>query len=288
MKLKNECLPCAMNSLIKNLNKTEIDENKKKIIISEFLTYLSEIDYSISPPELGKYLHNLIKVRVNNPDPFKKEKIFYNISILKMYDDLKNIIEKSATPFKMAVKLSIIGNIIDFGTGHKFDLKKVKNLIGDSELTIDESEKLEKEIKNANQILYLGDNAGEIVFDKLLIEFIKVNAPNKIIYFAVRESPIINDITLVDAEFVGMPDYANVISSGYDIPGTLLEKSSENFLKIYNSSDLIISKGQGNFETLDEEKTNIFFLLMAKCGLVANYFGVEKGSLILAKRKGRI
>ncbi|NOX66159.1 MAG: DUF89 family protein [Chlorobi bacterium] len=285
MKLQNECLPCALNSLVENLNKTKIDNNKKKHIISDFLKYLADVDYSISPPELGRYLHNLIKHKVENTDPFKEEKIFYNHHLYEKYDYFKNIILTSINPFFMAVKMSIVGNIIDFGTNNKFDLNTIGNLIESSEITIDKSEQLKEEIGKANLILYLGDNAGEIVFDKLLIEYIKNHYSNKEIYFAVREKPIINDITKEDADFVGMSDFAEVISNGYDIPGTSIEKSSPQFLRIYNSADLIISKGQGNFETLDEESKNIFFLLMAKCDLVANYFNVQKGSLIVAKKR---
>ncbi len=285
MKLQNECLPCALKSLIKNLNKTGIGDDKKKHIISDFLKYLANVDYSISPPELGKYLHNLIKESVNNPDPLKEEKTFYNQRLYEKYDYFRDKINNFDNPFYMALRMSIIGNIIDFGINNKFDMDIIENLIDFTPITIDNSDELEYEIKRAKTILYLGDNAGEIVFDKLLIEYIKNHFPNKEIYFAVREKPIINDITMEDAEFVGMSDFAEVISNGYDIPGTSIEKSSPEFLKIYNTADLIISKGQGNFETLDEEKTNIFFLLMAKCDLIANHFGVGKGSLIVEKNK---
>jgi uncharacterized protein with ATP-grasp and redox domains len=135
---------------------------------------------------------------------------------------------------------------------------------------------------NAKNILYLGDNAGEIVMDKLFLETIK----HQNVYYAVRGMPVINDVTIEDAKYVGIDKFAKIISNGYDSPSTILDKCSEEFINIYNKADLIISKGQGNLEGLINVKNEkIFFLLMVKCGVIGDELGVKKGDFVVYNNK---
>nr|MDA3843302.1 ARMT1-like domain-containing protein [Candidatus Kapabacteria bacterium] len=170
----------------------------------------------------------------------------------------------------------------DFGTQKEIDIKDVYKKSESTLFEIDGRRHLQSDIKNSDMILYLGDNCGEIVFDKLLISTIKKEFPDKKIIFAVRSAPIINDITIEDAEYVRMSELAEVIANGYDAPGTILEFCSDEFLDIYRNADLIISKGQGNYEGLSDETENIFFLLTAKCDVVAESLGAKVGDSIVA------
>jgi uncharacterized protein with ATP-grasp and redox domains len=287
MKLSYDCLPCALQSYISNIDRSELPESEKQEYIRGFISSLKDIDFSISPPELGRILHNDIKEKTGNKDPYKKHKTFFNSILIDKYDELLKSLKQSDNPFESALRMTLAGNIIDMGVYRNIDLNEVFEKIDNSVLAIDDSRDLRKDIQKANTILYLGDNAGEIVFDKLFLQIINELYDAKRMYFAVRGDAIINDATRADAEFVGINEFAEVIDNGYDAPGTILEECSKDFRKIYNSADLIISKGQGNYESLDCEKKNIFFLLIAKCRVVAVRFGVVQGSLVVLKNKNR-
>lgn len=236
---------------------------------------------SISSPEFARDLHRILKTYTNNHDPYKSEKHQSNIQALKMMPDMESIISRSPDPFITALRLSIAGNVIDYAANHNFNLNNTINQALISDFAIDHSEHLRKALKNADSVLYLGDNAGEIVFDKL---FIKTTGHKNITY-AVRGMPIINDATIEDAEFIGMKEVANVISNGYDAPSTIIEKSNEEFRNYFRSSSLIISKGQGNLEgLLDLNDKRIYFLLMVKCDVMAEFLKVKKGSFVVFNR----
>jgi hypothetical protein len=195
-----------------------------------------------------------------------------------MLPELDFLINQSDNPYKTALRLAIAGNIIDFAANDSFDLLATIEMALKSEFAIDHSAHLKTRIEKAGSILYLGDNAGEIVFDKLFIKEIK--HPN--LTFAVRGAPVINDATMTDAEYVGMKDVARVISNGYDAPSTILHKSDKVFQKYFREADLIISKGQGNLEGLFELNDNrIFYLLLVKCDVIGEFLDVKKGSLVV-------
>jgi hypothetical protein len=200
-----------------------------------------------------------------------------------MYPGFKKMVFDSGNSFETAMRLAIAGNIIDYGVSDHFDLQEALDKVLFSGFAIDHSAELEKAAAKAKTILYLGDNAGEIVFDKLFIE--TMMHPN--LWFAVRGSPVINDATMEDARYVGMDEVAHVIPNGYDAPSTLLEHCSAEFRELFDRADLIISKGQGNLEGLLDNQTEreIYFLLMVKCDVVADVLGVPKGSFVVCNRR---
>lgn len=251
--------------------------------LREFFSRMAVFDFEKSPPELGRILHKKIQELLDYQDPYLKQKKFFNDTLMHRYDEFKEIIADSNDPFKTALLLSLSGNIIDFGMQESFDINEYIYKLNTLNIDIDFSKQLRKDIQLNNNILYLGDNAGEIVFDRLFIETITELYGKKDIWFAVRGGPIINDVTLEDAFYVGMNDVAKVISNGYDAPGTILRMAPNHFIDIYNKAGLIISKGQGNFESISDQTQNIYFLLMAKCEVVAEYFCVARGALIVAK-----
>jgi hypothetical protein len=229
-------------------------------------------------PEIHRELNQKFCEISGISDPYADEKSVSNKQALGLYKRWRNKVIVSDNFFDTALRLSIAGNIMDYGPGSNFDVEQTIEKVMDAKFAIDDSVLLRQRIKEAKSILYLGDNAGEIVFDKLFIEMLM--HPN--LTYAVRGGAILNDITLGDAKEVGMDMVADVISNGYDTSSTILDKCSDEFLEVYNNADLIIAKGQGNLEGLILEKDpRIFFLLMVKCDIVAETLGVKNGDFVV-------
>jgi uncharacterized protein with ATP-grasp and redox domains len=280
MKTYYECIPCILQSIIRLFNNGIIQKNKQEIILKIILKHLSNISLNKTPPKIAQEIHKIIRKEINNKDPYKKIKHKYNKLCLDKYNILKDKIKKSDNPLYESLKLAVIGNIIDFGPNHTFNLTKQINKFKDINFAIDDSKKLFKDIKSTKTILYLGDNAGEIIFDRLFLENINHNN----VFFAVRGKPVLNDVTREDADFAEINKIAKIIDTGTDIPGIDIKESSDEFKRCFNNADLIISKGQGNYESLSDIKNkNIYFLLMAKCDLVANHLKVKKGEIVIEK-----
>jgi len=280
--MRDTCYFCHIKT-IDNLIKKHKPEQEQA---EEFLFSINKFicnNWNQSNPYLATGIYRIARKVLNQNELFKEEKHNANLLLINLYDVWKKMVYNAENPFHMATKLAVIGNVIDYGA-HCVEqdiINQINNLLN-KELAVDESDKLYKKIRNAKSILYLGDNAGEIVFDKLFLEYI--NHPN--VVFAVRGKPVINDITINDARQIEIEQYCKLISNGYDAPSTILDHCSEEFKQIFNKADLIISKGQGNFEGLMEsKKENLFFLLMAKCNPMAELLGVQKGDLIVAQNK---
>ena len=281
IKVTYDCIPCAIGSLITLFKKGLVADEKQESTMRALLDYLSKIDYNQSPPNLGREMHRIIRDVLQDPDPYYDIKQKFNRLMLDYYPELKKLVDEAENPFQMALRLAIAGNVIDYGPNQLFDINKTLEQARSIVLAIDDSESLQKSISQSKMLLYLGDNAGEIVMDRILLETIRY--PNT--YFAVRGAPIINDALIEDAEMVGINKIAKIISNGDDAPGTILENTSVEFRDIFDRADLIISKGQGNYEGLNGSDKNIYFVLMTKCDHVANHLGIRKGDFVV-KRGG--
>ena len=281
MKTYLECIPCFVRHALDVGKITGADVKIQEQLMREVLVSLSKIDMSKPPPYTAKHIHSLIKKITNNPDPYKEIKIRHNKLAIKIYPKLKSMVMNSQDPLNTAMRLAMAGNVIDLGVKNNITEQEIENSISQvvSHPIIGDFQLLKKQIKNSKNILYLADNAGEIVFDKIFIEEI---GPEKIT-LAVRGGPIINDATIYDAEFCNLDKIVNVIDNGADAPGTILEECKQEFLNIFWNSDLIIAKGQGNFESLSNVKHNIFFLFKAKCNVIANHANVQVGSYVLTQ-----
>jgi hypothetical protein len=208
---------------------------------------------------------------------------------------LKKKVSHSRDRLLTAVELAIAGNIIDYGARNTLDVEvELKRILREEHKTIKKGSsglfsypEFKRILKNAKTILYIGDNAGETVFDRILIEEIKNIYRDKRIIYAVKGRPIINDALTEDAHQCGIDKVAEIVSTGLGIPGTILSLCSKKFLRIYRDADMIISKGQGNFEALSEKRKPVFFLFMAKCPVVAKYVGCELGDIILLYNRGK-
>lgn len=284
MKLNLKCLPCNINQTLKITELIKCDEETKKIILSDVFELLKNVDYEYANPHTMKYILEIISKHTNNNNPYKDVKKYYNNILLEEYSKLKSMITESDNVFECALKAAILGNIIDFGPAHNFDKDIIFNelsKLNDLKLTIDNSVQLQDSLSEAKTLLYIGDNCGEIVLDKLFIEIIKSLYPNIEVTFAVRGMPALNDVTVDDANDVGMNEIAKIIDSGDGCPGTILNSVSKEFKETFNSADVIIAKGQGNYEGLSDEKSKkLFLLFMAKCDVVASIAGVKKMSIV--------
>jgi len=282
MKIYLDCYPCFLEQALKTLRFIQISEEKQKEIIREVAGILAKLNPGENPAEIGGKVYSLIQKKTGVHDPFKEIKRECNEILLRFYPEIKKKVEENKNPLLYALKMAACGNIIDYGIGGRnVDIKKVISSAAEEKFGICEYENFRKDLNKAKLILFLGDNAGEIVFDRILIEELKKNWNGGKIVYAVRESPIINDALMEDAEMVGLTEICTVISSGCSTPGTIIKLCSQKFLEIYEGSDLIISKGQGNYESMEGEKgKNIYFILKAKCEVVAKHLQCNTGDLV--------
>lgn len=278
--MRPECYFCHIKTVQNLLAKF----NPHKTVAEDFIFSVHEIlgdNRNMMNPKLATDIHRMAKQKLNVKDLYAYEKLSANKLLLNDYEYWRSYIDNSENPFYTAVKLAVVGNIIDYGA-HSVngDIKgQIKSLLNTA-LAIDKSKELKEATNQAKSILYLGDNAGEIFFDRLLLETIKHHN----VTFATRGAPVINDITIEDAKQTGIDNMCEVINNGFDAPSTLLEFCSDEFIQAYSNADLIISKGQGNFEGLMNEKhQNTFFLLMAKCQPMAEMLGCAKNDLIVTQ-----
>jgi len=291
MKTCLECIPCFFKQALEVARVVGVDENISRVIINKIAELIPSFSLEISPPEMGRIIHQLVQNITNSDDPYKELKEKSNNLAFQLYPNLKDKINCSKDKFLVAVKLAISGNIIDYGAKNSLNLEKEIEKI-----FFKDFEKRDEEVINFNylefkndldkveSILYLGDNAGETFFDRLLLEQLKEVYPHiKKIFYAVKEKPIINDALYEDALFCGIDEYAEIISSGTDAPGTVLKFCSSEFIEIYKKVDLIISKGQGNYEALSEENRLIYFLLKVKCVVLAKHLNCKLGNIVLKR-----
>ena len=272
------CVYCLMRSYGNRLEKAVIPDEAKERFTHGMLKVLNEKWDGISAPDCARDIQKLYRSVTDDQDPYREIKRISNDIVLGMYDDLKEMVKASSDPFITALKLAIAGNIIDFAVHDHCDLHGTMEKVLNSDFAIDHTGQLREELRKAKKVLFIGDNAGEIVFDKLLIS--EISHPG--LTFSVRGAPAINDATMEDAEYTGMTSMTRVISSGYDAPTTILSRSGGEFRKCYEEADLIISKGQGNLEGLiGERDSRIYFLLMVKCDVIADYLKVEKDSYVV-------
>jgi damage-control phosphatase, subfamily I len=277
MALDQRCKECFEKNFERLLTRFPLSSSQEREF-SSFLNVLLDHSNLESNPQYQRELQRKLRDLNGNNDPYREEKVLSNQVALELYKEWKPKVISSDDPFQLALRLALAGNVMDYGPGHHFDINDTIANVILANFSIDHSSSLRQRIRNAKRILYLGDNAGEIVFDKMLIETIM----HPFVTYVVRGGPAINDVTLEDSVSTGMDLVADVISSGYDAPSTILGKSSEEFQMHYNSADLIISKGQGNFEGLmNERDPRLFFLLMVKCDLIAEKIGVPKGSFVV-------
>jgi hypothetical protein len=289
MKTSLECMECNVKQLIKVSSFVNASSDLQEIASRKMFKLLSEISFEKTNPEIMGETWKLMLDVFKTNNPYKEIKSFYNTLLLDSYDDIKTIIEESDNLFMTSLKIAVIGNIIDFGARHKFRKEEVLERIKhyqEMNFAKDDSKRLQTGILEAKTILYIGDNCGEIVLDKLFIETIHKMNTDAHVFFGVRGGPVLNDVTIEDFNEVRMDEVATFISSENIVPGTVLKDSSPEFNTLFQTADVIIAKGQGNFESLSSVKRDhLYLLFMAKCDYVANLVGVDTMEFILQENK---
>jgi uncharacterized protein with ATP-grasp and redox domains len=282
MKTYTECIPCFLRQALQASRFASDDPSVHERVLREVARAVSTMDMSKTPPEMGQLIHRVIRKETGIDDPYAVVKRRFNDLVLELYPRLKDKVAGADDPFETAVRLAIAGNIIDFGGGRSTDAIDVERSIGESltkPLAGGALELLRSAADEASDILYIADNAGEIVFDRILIEEL---SPERVT-LVVRGRSVLNDATIEDAGAVGLLEIVDVLPNGSDAPGTILDDCSEAVKTRFAEADLVIAKGQGNFETLSNVSRPVFFLLRVKCEVLAREIGYELGSVVVAK-----
>jgi len=279
-----DCIPCFFRQALETARATTDDENVHRQVLDSVASLIPELPLEVTPPEIAQQVYRIVADITGNRDPYHEEKWRANQVALSLYPRLREVVADSDDHLLTACKLAIAGNTIDLGANPKYaDINSIIESALVSSLSIDDYHEFRDSINNCQRVLYLGDNAGEIVFDRLLIRALR-QIKDFDIDFVVRERPIINDATLADAIYVSLDKVAGIVSSGSDAPATILSQCSPQMLRLYHSADIIIAKGQGNYESLSREHKNIFFFLKAKCQVVARLLGVSVGDAVLKRQ----
>lgn len=279
MKTYLDCYPCILKQALDAARRINADENTQHQIMLKALDSLKNIKPEATPPELAYKIHQNVNEISGIKDPFKEAKIKSTNEALDLYNMLERLVDNSEDPLLTAIRISIAGNIIDLGVANEYDdLTETVKRVLKQDFAIDHYKQFVNQLNKSEFVLFLADNAGETVFDKILI-----NTLNKPVFYAVKGAPILNDATEEDAIMAGIDSCATVVSSGSAAPGTILPTCSKEFLNIFNSAPIIIAKGQANYECLSESDRPIFCLLQAKCPVIASDANVDLYSIILYK-----
>jgi len=285
VRISLDCVPCILRQALEATRRVSSDPFLHELFLREVLQWASEMDLEGTPPVLAQRIHGRLREISGVEDPYRAAKEFQNRLVLELLPELKARVETAPDPLSLAVRLAIAGNVIDLGVHAQVDLQDLRLAIRRAleEPFVGDLEAFRREAEQARSILYLTDNAGEIVLDYLLIEQL---GPARVTV-AVRGAPVLNDATLADARAVGLDVMVRIIDNGSDAPGTVLEDCSEAFRASLAEADLILAKGQGNFETLSQEAHNLFFLFKAKCPVIAEHAGMPLGAHVLARPRAR-
>ncbi|MFY9197780.1 MAG: ARMT1-like domain-containing protein [Acutalibacteraceae bacterium] len=271
MEISFDCIPCLLKQAVSASRMATNDKNIQEKIIFESLDILSKYNDYCCSPDLARDIHSAVKKHTKVEDPYNEIKQRDIKSAKSVYPALKEFLDQKNNELYWALKISATGNIIDSAISNFIDIKGCALAEAEKDFGVCDIKDFEEKIKNAKTILILGDNSGETVFDKVLIENL---APKNVVY-AVRGEPILNDATMSEAIQSGLDECATIISSGCDSPGTILDRCNSEFVELFYNADVVISKGQGNFESLSSCNREVYFLLKAKCGMVAELLEVN-------------
>ncbi|MCX8159442.1 MAG: ARMT1-like domain-containing protein [Candidatus Saccharicenans sp.] len=280
MKAESECYLCLLGQVLRTAGVLGLEEAETRALAREACAFLARADFDRTPPEISEDLYYFLAGLTGHPDPYRILKKEHIERALKLYPELKKLAATSPDPLRTALEISLAGNVIDFGANSEDDWLKDGRFLSPGPFGIDDYQQFKEDLQRADRIVFLGDNAGETVFDRLFIE-ISGRRP----VYAVRQAPIINDATLEEALESGLAAVAELVVSGCRAPGTVYERCSPEFKNILDQADLVISKGQGNFECLEQVRGPFYFLLKAKCRVVSRYLGVPQGSLIIMRSR---
>ncbi len=284
MKILPECQVCAMRQALSAARLVSDDADFHHRCLKEAARLLADCPPDVTPPEAGEGLYRIVREMSGNEDPFAEQKKEQNDAVMEILPWLRETVSRADDPLLMAVRLAIAGNTVDPGAQASFDLEKSVTEAISGERGLDQYEAFAKRLATARTVLLLADNCGEVVFDMVLIEAMREARGDEIeVTVAVRSAPIINDVTEVEARAIGLDGIARVMPSGSEMPGTVLSRATPEFREVFDGADLVISKGQGNWETLEDSEREVFFMFQAKCPAVAAMNDCPEGTLLLLR-----
>lgn len=272
MKTYSDCLPCFLRQALQVARINKVSPEEEERIVKKIAALLPSLDVTRTPPENSIPVYDTIAAMTGCADPYASLKQQSNDFAFSLLPQIKQEIATAEDPLAQALKFSVAGNIIDYGAAADFDIESTIEKCRTTPFAIDHSSALVSKIESLPKgatILYLVDNCGEIIFDSLVIEHLHRHDIH--LFVAVKSGPIINDALAEDALLCGIDNYATIIENGTSCPGTPLDLCSQELQNIFAKADLILSKGQGNFECLSEQRRAIFFLLTVKCKVVGQH-----------------
>lgn len=285
MKSYAECIPCFVRQALDAARQVNTDDAQTHRTLRRILREAADFPFELPPPAMARTIHRIIREETGCADPYAAIKADSTRLAFRLVEEARETIAAAIDPFKMAVRFAIAGNIMDFALASNWNRLDLGNFIEQTRLhPLDDPavDQLRQAVQQAETILYLGDNTGETVFDRLLIE----QMPGKTVRYAVKGAPVINDATLEDALDAGLDEVAELVENGHDAPGTLLEHCSADFRRLFDEADLVIAKGQANYESLSQADRPLFFLTQIKCAVLARDLAAPVGSWMILHHGG--
>ncbi|MFZ2330163.1 MAG: ARMT1-like domain-containing protein [Atribacterota bacterium] len=288
MQTNLDCIPCFYKQALRAARLSGADLKTQREVLIHLSELIPELSLDTSPAEMGRAIYAMISKVTGKKDPYKEIKEESNKIALRIYPEMKMKVMESENQLLAALQLSIIGNSIGFGLKDFQEISLKIDEIIDNNFYLQDSifceyfnyQSFYQRLSEVQSILYLADSAGEVVFDLLFIEQLVTNYDKNVIY-VVKGKPVLIDALVEDAIYCGINNFAKIISCGADCPGVVLKYCSPEFIRLFNEAEMIISKGQGNYGALSEEKNPLFFLLIAKCPIIAKHIGCDIGDFVL-------
>lgn len=276
MKTYLDCLPCMINQALRTGRIATDNEEIIKEILDKVGCSIKNVPMNNTPAQTGAIVYHIVKELTGVVDPYKQIKADSIAEAYNLYPVLESYIRNSDDKLLSAIRIAIAGNVVDFGISKKYNLESELHKIMNQKFGVFDYDIFKNNLDVAKSVLFIGDNAGESVFDRILIE--QLGVP---VTYVVRGIPIINDVTVKDAIDSGIDKVSEIISSGTTAPGTILELCTDDFVEKFENADMIISKGQGNYEGLSNVNRQVFFLLKAKCYIIAKHLKVAEDDIVL-------
>ena len=285
-----ECVHCAINQVIHTTEVAGAPEPLRRELMQRALKLLAEGDVNRNNCIQIEQVYRMVAEGLGDADPYRETRLFFDREMYRLLPALREQLAQSDDPLRAAVRAAIAGNLIDLAAlGGEVTLERAMQKVEDVEregLYFDDCDGLDAALKSARTVLVLGDNCGEIAMDRLLIETIRRLYPQIEVKYSVRGSAVVNDVTYEDAAAVGMDEVAEVIDNGDCLLTTLLCRASEDFRREFYAADVVIAKGMGNYEGLYNcDRGNIWFMMIAKCSVIARMSGAPKGSILCMEKK---
>lgn len=281
MTIQDECIACIIGQSKRVSEAIGASEALSLALVSYIETSLEKPDFTLSPPIIAAPLYEEMARRAGKIDLYDEQKAHAVVQATQYMPFLRDTIEKSNDSFMALLKTAVVGNVIDLAAEVTFDLHGAITSVFDTPFAHDDTEIVRQRLKGAKTLLYIGDNTGEHIFDALAIEHLKLLYPELEIFYMVRGNFIINDVTMKEAKEAKMDQLCTLIDSGVNTPGFVYERATQEAKSLFDTADIIIAKGMGNYECLTPiVRKNICFLLKVKCSVVSRSLGHEIGSII--------